>query len=332
MKAIHNNRKVLVLIITSITLIFLAVIFRQQLFPQNDSTISTQTENTESLPNRLALSDIKTDFSKTNVDIDKVLSGGVGKDGIPALTNPEFVSMEESTVSDDTQVMVVEHNNEVKVYPYSIMVWHEIVNDVVGGKPLAVTFCPLCGSAIVFNREIDGKVVDFGVSGLLYESNVVMYTREEPESLFSQSLGEAIIGERIGEKLEHFPIQLMSYADAKEQFVTALVLSENTGFSRDYRTNPYGNYDESEELYFQVSNKDNRFPGKKLFFIVPLGGVSVAVNLDKEDGEYPVPNSDVVVVFEKGQVTAKWGDAVIPGYYEMWFSWATHNQENGIVL
>ena len=124
---------------------------------------------------------LNVNFTKSSIDLSQVLNGGPGKDGIPALTNPDFVSIVDARMSSGTQVMVVEHNGEVKIYPYNILVWHEIVNDYVGGKPLAITFCPLCGSAIVFDRQLDGEVIDFGVSGFLYESNMLMYSRENQE-------------------------------------------------------------------------------------------------------------------------------------------------------
>lgn len=293
---------------------------------------STTLPESSVVPERLQNSALNVDYSQSTVELDLVLSGGPGKDGIPALTNPEFEPIEESIVAEDTQVIVVENEGEVKVYPYSILVWHEIVNDTVGGKPLAITFCPLCGSAIVFDREIDGGVVDFGVSGFLYESNLLMYSREDNESLWSQSLGQAVVGERAGEELVYLPLQLMTFAEAVVEYPNATVLSANTGFTRDYTGNPYAGYEDTEETSFPVSVNDNRFPAKEVFYIVPVGGTSVAVRLDKADGIYQLPDSDVFVTVDKGRYTASWGDAELPGYYEMWFSWATHNQETGEVL
>jgi len=284
------------------------------------------------IPERLTSSQLQTDFTKSSIDLEKVLSGGPGKDGIPAITNPEFESIEKSTVEQSTQVIAVKNEGEVKLYPYSILVWHEIVNDTVGSKPLAITFCPLCGSAVVFEREIDDEVVQFGVSGLLYESNMIMYSRGNDESLYSQSLGKAVIGSKTGERLERYPLELLSFADAGDKYPGAVVMSMDTGFPRDYNANPYSGYEDTEDLLFEVSNKDERFPAKEVFYIVPIEGMSVAVQLNKSDGDYPVPDSNIIVSVDKGSITAWWGDAEIPGYYEMWFSWATHNQSSGIVL
>lgn len=284
------------------------------------------------IPSVLARSELKTDFSNSSIELDQILSGGPGKDGIPALSDPGFVRIEDSEIGDETQVIYVENNGEGKIYPYSIIVWHEIVNDNVGGVPLAITFCPLCGSAIVFERDVDGQVLDFGVSGFLYQSNLLMYSRDDSETLWSQSLGEAVAGAKTGQTLTHFPFQLLSYSDTIEKHPDALVLSTNTGYSRDYKNTPYSGYEDTEQTNFPVSVTDKRFPAKEVFYIVPLEGNSVAVRTDKADGTYEIPDSDVVVIFDKGLVTAKWGDAVIPGYYEMWFSWATHNQDTGIVI
>jgi len=159
-----------------------------------------------------------------------------------------------------------------------------------------------------------------------------MYSREDSESLWSQSRGEAVIGERVGEDLEYFPLELLTFAEAKELYPDATVLSEDTGYTRDYAGNPYAGYEDTEETSFPVSVDDNRFPAKEVFYIVPLEGISVAVRQDKTDGIYQLPNSDVFVTVDNGRYTASWGDVELPGYYEMWFSWATHNQETGEVL
>jgi hypothetical protein len=284
------------------------------------------------IPAVLANSELEVNFQKSSVDLNKILSGGPGKDGIPALTKPDFVSQQESGVVGDTQVIFVENNGEQKIYPYSILVWHEIVNDKVGGKPLAITFCPLCGSAIVFEREVEGQVLDFGVSGFLYESNLLMYSREESESLWSQSLGEAVVGQRTGQKLVHFPLQLMKYSEAIKKYPEARVLSKNTGHSRNYSGNPYSGYEGDEAMYFPVSVNDKRFPAKEVFYIISREGGSIAVRQNKKDGTYNVPKTGVEVTFNKGGVKAVEDGNEVPGYYEMWFSWATHNQKDGIVF
>lgn len=299
---------------------------------QNNSSPLDRQTITSDVPVVLQNSGLEVDFSSSSIALIDILNGGPGKDGIPALTNPSYVTHDQSSVADDAEVMYVEHNGDERIYPYSILVWHEVVNDTLGGKPLAITFCPLCGSAIVFESEVKGEVLEFGVSGLLFESNLLMYDRSDLESLWSQSLGEAVVGVRKGQKLAHYPVKVMTYKESRERFPEAQVLSQNTGYNRDYSGNPYAGYEDTDRTIFPVSVQDSRFPAKEVFYIVPLGGMSAAVQLDKTDGDYVIPDSDVVVSFDKGVPTARWGTAELPGYYEMWFSWATHNQDRGIVL
>src|SRR3989338_1491948 len=178
---------------------------------------------------------LNTNTIKTSIPLEKILDGGPGKDGIPALTNPKFVSIKEAEkdIAPDIDGMVVSVGDTNKFYPFSIMVWHEIVNDVVNGKPLVITFCPLCGSSIAFEAEVDGKIEQFGVSGKLYESNLLMYDKST-ESLWSQSIGTAVVGDRTGEKLTIYNSQLMSFKDFSVKWPSGKVLSTDTGYSRNY--------------------------------------------------------------------------------------------------
>ena len=146
---------------------------------------------------------ITTDGVKHIVPLDKIRSGGPPKDGIPSIDNPKFVNANEAEfVSDNDVVIGLEINGEIKAYPLSILVWHEIVNDNVGDIPVAVTYCPLCFTNQVFERTIDGNEVEFGTSGKLYNSNLVMYDRLT-ESYWSQALGTAIVGELAGHELKN---------------------------------------------------------------------------------------------------------------------------------
>ena len=299
------------------------------LLNQNEES---QENDSSEIPKTLQNSNIRADYSNSSIPLEEILSGGPGKDGIPALTDPEFVSISESRIDNETQVIVVQKDEDVRIYPLSILVWHEIVNDVVGGEPLVITFCPLCGSSIVYEARVEGEVTEFGVSGLLYESNLLMYDRNDSESLWSQSRGEAVVGIKTGRELVYYPFELLDYKKAVDNYPDAIVLSENTGYTRDYSSNPYAGYEDNENTLFPVSVKDNSFPAKEVFYIVALEGLSVAVRLDKEDGIYELPNSNIVVQIEKGQPKAFWGEQEIPGYYEMWFSWATNNRESGEVL
>ena len=147
---------------------------------------------------------------KHTVPLDKIVSGGPPQDGIPSIDSPKFQSVQEADeiLEDSEFVLGLNINGDIRVYPLQILVWHEIVNDVVGGKPIAVTYCPLCFTNQVFNRTlIDGNIVEFGTSGKLYNSNLVMYDRKS-NSLWSQALGEGIVGDYSGIKLEKIPFDI----------------------------------------------------------------------------------------------------------------------------
>lgn len=274
---------------------------------------------------------LSTNTTKSSISLDKVLDGGPGKDGIPALTNPKFVDIKaaEKSVKDDMDGLVVSVGNSAKFYPYSIMVWHEIVNDVVGNKPLVITFCPLCGSAIVFDTADQ-----FGVSGKLYESNLLMYDKKT-ESLWSQSIGTAVVGDMTGEKLVIYPSQVLPFKTFKEKWPNAEVLSTDTGYGRNYAFYPYGDYDNNDSLYFPISIKDNRFPSKEIMFVVNAYDKSVAFPVNQLSSSIAlvdVGGNKVTGAIIDGEIVVK--DAtgkILPGYHEMWFSWATHHQEDGVV-
>jgi hypothetical protein len=327
MDAIKKHSKIIGLIVG--VFLFALLYVSATSLSDNESSLSGRSFI---VPTKFENSGLNVDFSKSSVDINEILDGGPGKDGIPALVDPIFTSHEDARTSDDTQVIYLERNGVERLYPYNILVWHEIVNDIVGGMPLIITFCPLCGSAIVYEATVDDQVLEFGVSGYLYESNMIMYSREDPETLWSQSLGRAIVGDRLGQELEHYPFELLDYGDAKSRYPTAFVLSSDTGHSRNYDDNPYSGYEDTEELTFPVSNTDARFPAKELFYIIPLEGMSVAVRQNKDDGIYRIPDTNIDVTFKSGNIRAAWGEAELPGYYEMWFSWATHHQNNGILF
>jgi hypothetical protein len=278
---------------------------------------------------------LQTDTSQRSVELDLILDGGPGKDGIPAINEPLFVSFADTVEADDTPGILVVVGDDVRFYPYSILTWHEVVNDVVGDRPLVITFCPLCGSAIVFDAVVDGEAQMFGVSGKLFESNLVMYDRET-ESLWSQARGEAIVGELLGTKLDHYPAQLLTLGQVRENHPGAVVLSRETGTRRDYDLSPYGNYNESEQLIFPVSVQDTRFFAKKLMYVVPFGDVSLAFPFEelREAGSATVNAAGTILeaTVTSGEISVgPVGGATLPGYYEMWFSWATHHQDDGVV-
>jgi len=307
------------------------------LFNNNQEDLAIDREDTvqegdKQIPR--ALTEVfSTDFSQISVDPTLLLSGGPGKDGIPALVDPEFGPIADTEIADTTRGILVERNGEKKFYPYNILVWHEIVNDSVGGDPLAITFCPLCGSAVVYDRNIAGEVHEFKVSGLLYESNMVMYDTRT-ESFFSQSIGEGIAGAYNTQKLQIVKFQLIELFEAKEQHPEAQIMTTDTGHSRNYTFYPYGNYDFTEDLYFPIQHKDERYSGKEIFYIVPLEEQSVAIRIGElSDESITDKQTGLTIAKDNSNVSVTNADgAEIPGYYEMWFSWATQHPDSDLVI
>lgn len=188
--------------------------------------------------------DWNTNWNRHTISYDELLSGGPPRDGIPSIDNPRFVNPEAAAtwLADNEPVMVLEIDGDGRAYPLQIITWHEIVNDTVGGVPVVVTFCPLCNSALAFDRRFDGEVYEFGVSGLLRNSDLVMYDRTT-ESLWQQLTGEAIVGDLAGEQLTFLPSRLVSFDDFRAAYPDGQVLSRDTGFERPYGRNPYAGYD-----------------------------------------------------------------------------------------
>lgn len=186
----------------------------------------------------------KTEFSVTSIDFGEVLSGGPPKDGIPAIDKPEFVSNEKAQQWLDPlePIIAVNIGDKARAYPIQILMWHEIVNDTLGDTPLSVTFCPLCNASIVFDRRVDDQLLDFGTTGKLRKSDLIMYDRQT-ESWWQQFTGEGIVGVMTGVKLKRVPAQIIAYEDFVKAFPAGDVLSRDTGYPRTYGRNPYSGYD-----------------------------------------------------------------------------------------
>jgi hypothetical protein len=186
----------------------------------------------------------ETDFSKSSVPLAEFRGGGPPKDGIPSIDDPKFVSVEEADgfLEGKEPIAVLEVGGKVRGYPIQILTWHEIVNDEIAGEPVAVTFCPLCNSTVAFSRDVGGETLEFGTTGNLRRSDLVMYDRTT-ESWWQQLTAEAVVGELTGETLEVLPSQIVSWNDFQQVNADAEVLSQDTGFSRSYGQNPYAGYD-----------------------------------------------------------------------------------------
>ena len=214
------------------------------------------------------------ELQKHIVPLDQIVGGGPPTDGIPSIDNPKFVTVQEASnnfLSDSNLVLGLNINGDIRAYPLLILVWHEIINDKVGGIPVAVTYCPLCFTNQVFNRTLNDDVLQFGKSGKLYNNNLVMYDRTS-KSLWSQALGEGIVGKYAGQKLQRIPFDISYWRDWKQLYPNSKILSKDTGFSRPYGADPYGDYYTNNQVYFPVSNHDNRLGLKEK--IVGLEGGS----------------------------------------------------------
>lgn len=244
------------------------------------------------------------------VPLDDVISGGVGPDQIPPIDDPEFVSAEEADewLEDREPVIAVEVNDVDKAYPLQIMTWHEIVNDEFDGRPVTVTFCPLCNTALVFDREVNGTVYDFGTSGRLYNSALVMYDRQT-RSWWSQVMGQAIVGELTGTQLEFLSAAIVSWGDFKTAHPNGQVLSRDTGYRRSYGVNPYARYDSPGSRPFLFKGEiDQRLDAMERVVGVEVNGDAKAypfsVLADERVVRDTVGGRDVVVFYYSGTASA----------------------------
>lgn len=243
----------------------------------------------------------KTDFSKSSIRFSEILSGGPPRDGIPSIDQPKFVAPSANISLAETEpVIQLEINGDARAYPLSILTWHEIVNDVVGGVPVAVTYCPLCNTSIVFDRRLDGDILEFGTTGKLRNSDLVMYDRST-ESWWQQFTGEAIIGNLLGKELGMFPVRVVSFSDFAKAYPNGKLLVPNDTSLRSYGRNPYVNYDSRNAPY-------PLFTGKLPTDINPMARVIVlrdgdntqAITMAKLRAEGSTKLGEVTLTWEKG--------------------------------
>ncbi len=199
------------------------------------------------------------------IPLEQIVSGGPPPDGIPSIDSPKFISANDGDkfLADSDKVVGININGDIRAYPLQILVWHEIVNDNVGGIPVAITYCPLCFTNKVFGRTVNNTILEFGTSGKLYNSNLVMSDRLS-KSLWSQALGEGIVGKYAGIKLQRLPFDVAYWKDWKDLYPQSKVLSKDTGSARPYGVDPYGDYYTSPDILFPISNRDNRLGLKEV--------------------------------------------------------------------
>ncbi len=223
----------------------------------------------------------RTDFTSSSVDFDTILSGGPPKDGIPSIDNPEFVPVAQANFMEPTEpVLSLNHNGVARAYPVHILMWHEIVNDMVGGEPIAVTYCPLCNSGIAFRATIDGEATQFGTTGKLRNSDLVMYDRAS-ESWWQQFTGEAIVGTLTGRKLETIPLRMEALSAFAARHPTGEVLAR-PNVSRRYGANPYVRYDTSRRPFLYDGTYDGPVPA--LTYVVQVGETAWPLPRIRDEG------------------------------------------------
>lgn len=278
------------------------------------------------------------DLSGLSIPRSELLPGGPPRDGIPALTDPAFVpAAGAGFMGANDRVIGVHLNGVAKAYPIRILNWHEIVNDRFAGQPVTVTYCPLCYTGIAFKAEYGGRRQEFGVSGLLYNSDVVLYDRES-ESLWSQLMGKAISGPRVGSALEPIPVTHTTWREWLSRHPESLVLSPDTGYRRAYGRNSYADYARSREIVFPVRFRASGFHPKQPVLGVVIDGVAQAYPLSELEKSGSVVQDEiggkpVTVRFDKRGQSAEIFDEQgnqLPGVLAYWFAWYAFHPDTSV--
>ena len=276
-------------------------------------------------------------LAPASVPISRILVGGPARDGIPALTQPRWLPASEAPWHDDEIVVGVVQGEQARAYPIAILNWHELVNDTLGERRILVSYCPLCGTALVFDRDAKGRARTFGVSGLLYQSDLLLYDRES-ESLWSQIAAKAITGPALGERLRVLRSSLLPWGDWKASHPDTEVLSLDTGHPRPYARDPYDGYEGSDTLIFPAP-LDQRYHPK-----MPTLGVRLAdgparaypaLEVERAGGRVQdrFEGRSVRVSYQSEkqvfEVEAPLELEVIEGY---WFAWAAFHPQTTVFV
>ena len=269
-------------------------------------------------------------LSDLRIPLDEIMQGGPPADGIPAIDNPRFLKANEADFLDDEdEVLAIVKNGIAKAYPIRILNYHEVVNDFFNNDAVIITFCPLCGSGLAFSGKIKGANRTFGVSGLLFNSDVLLYDRET-ESLWSQLMGSAVSGRSVDQKMELVAMEQTSWHDWQKRNPNTLVLSTATGFSRDYTRLPYDGYEASPRLYFPVNNKSNKLSNKERVIGISVDGVhkAYAFRVLRKADNLPITDTvngiGIKVHFNKDSNSARITDVegnLLNATTLFWFAW-----------
>jgi hypothetical protein len=243
------------------------------------------------------------------IDLNELRSGGPPPDGIPSIDEPKFLTPSEVDFLEENEpVLALDIDGDVRAYPVQILTWHEIVNDTVGGVPVSVTYCPLCNSAVAYDRRVDDQVVEFGTSGMLWNSALVMYDRQT-ETLWSHFTGEGIVGELTGSQLETFPVATVPWGVWRDANPDGLVLSRDTGFDRSYGRNPYPGYDDVNNQPFLFDGEvDGQYTAMTRIVGIEANeaalGVPLFVLQEEQVVTAEIGGTEIVVLWQSGTASA----------------------------
>jgi len=270
----------------------------------------------------------------------ELIDSGLPKDAIPSIDNPKFLKAGEASLQDSETGIAVEVDGVSRFYPLRILVWHEIVNDIIAGKCVIVTYCPLSYSSVVYNAAVEGACVEFGTSGKLWNSNLIMYDRKTG-AFWSQILGKAVVGKVAGTRLRVIPSNIVAFGGWKKLHPKGDILSSDTGNKRDYGQDPYGNYYTTPGLYFPVSKKDKRLKEKAIVVAVVVAGKAKAYPYDVVKKQREIEDSlggihiiaeynqtlDAAVIYKKKQNGEK---ERLESITSFWFAWVAAHPDTGL--
>ncbi len=242
----------------------------------------------------------RTDFSRSAIDLSQIMSGGPPKDGIPAIDEPRFNTVNQITdLGPQEPVIALTLNGMAKAYPLRVLMWHEIANDTIGGVPVTVTYCPLCNASLAFDRRVNEQVLDFGVSGKLHHSNLIMYDRQT-ESWWQQFLGEAIVGQMTGAALKRLPSRVIPFSEFRRAYPNGLVLIPPNSKARPYGENPYASYDGSGWPFSFRGDYDG--PVSPLAYVVAVGPDAWPLEDIRKAGR--IVHAGIVITWQEGMNSA----------------------------
>jgi hypothetical protein len=280
------------------------------------------------------------DLTGSLIPAAKIHAGGPPRDGIPSIDRPQFIhASENQLLKPDSLVIGIELNGISRAYPIAILNWHELVNDTIGSSAVVVSYCPLCGTALVFDATMADDQLQFGVSGLLYNSDLLLYDRTT-ESLWSQITGEAISGPMKGNRLRLLPAVLTRWQRWQTEHPDTQILSTETGYQRDYSRSPYGDYDNSPVMYFPVEFLSKRYHPKERVLGVEIDGQFKAYPFAElaKRGDQQVLNDQLAgqnlrieydLTSRSGRAFAADGKE-IPVINSFWFAWYSFHPKSEV--